>query len=128
MICLAVGDSIAYGVGQVLGCLIYAKVGLSSTEITRIQTPPADLCIVSAGSNDPKNPKLFDNLNKIGMNANSSCSTVVWVIPVDENAALQVRRQSNIWRNKTVTFKPDTDGVHPQSYQHLGGAILESLR
>ena len=63
--CLIAGDSIAVGVAPYLPrCAVNAKVGITSTAIIR-RVGAANLLIISAGSNDPRNPRLINNLKSI---------------------------------------------------------------
>jgi hypothetical protein len=56
--CYVIGDSIAVGSAQaVRECRVDAKIGISSTAIAS-RAHHAKLVVISAGSNDSKNPRL----------------------------------------------------------------------
>jgi hypothetical protein len=70
--CYIIGDSIAAGSAQaVRECSVDAKIGISSTAIIG-RAHDAALVVISAGSNDPKNPRLRQNLETI--RATVACS------------------------------------------------------
>jgi len=119
--CVAVGDSIAVGVGQALHCSVHAKVGASSTAIVSYARGNG-FCIVSAGSNDPYNPNLRKNLEKIRSKLNS-CDKLVWIIPQNGKAAAVVRSVAAKHGDYTVSFKAGPDGVHPKSYSELANKV-----
>lgn len=124
--CVAIGDSIATGYGPVLGCEIRAIVGISSSRIINIAGGKYHAyCIISAGSNDPANPNLTNNLRHIRNQSN--CKFYVWVEPINSTAAyanvLVAREHGDI----TVTFTPASDNVHPASYNNLAGTILQTI-
>jgi hypothetical protein len=121
MICTAIGDSIAVGYGQVAQCTINARVGASSGEIAR-KARGAGFCVISAGSNDPDNPRLVDNLLAIRRKV-SNCSSVVWIVPVNQRAAHAVRQVAAKFGDRAVPFKPSKDNVHPKSYVALYKAV-----
>lgn len=120
--CVAVGDSIAVGTGKAMGCEIRAHVGWSSSKIVNLANGvKAELCVISAGSNDPKNPKLLINLKTI--RGKIDCVKVVWIQPINPTAAAAVRnaRKSN---DSVVTFSPTKDNVHPKNYYDLAKKCL----
>lgn len=124
MDCVAVGDSIAVGIGQAAQCSIYAKVGASSSYIAKHTSPTgATVAVISAGSNDPHNPTLKKNL--LDIRAKISADTVVWILPYDRKAAVVVKSVSRAYSDAYIdlgTFKT-RDGVHPSSYN----AVAERL-
>src|ERR1700744_3839766 len=87
--CAVVGDSIALGVGTELHrCAVNAHIGIPSAEVIgRVQH--ANVLVVSAGSNDPHNPQLEQNLRAIRAKATGK---VIWISPMDPVAAAVVRR------------------------------------
>lgn len=120
--CVAVGDSIAVGTGQAMGCEVRAHVGWSSSKIVNLANGvKAELCVISAGSNDPNNPKLLLNLKTI--RGKIDCVKVVWIQPINKKAATAVR---NAKRNgdSLVTFSPSKDNVHPKNYNALAKKCL----
>ena len=121
--CLIAGDSIAVGTGPHLRqCVTNAKVGISSAAIIP-RVGNAKLLIVSAGSNDPNNPRLEDNLRAI--RAKGNAREVVWILPANMNAALTVSKVARSYGDRTVSFTPGRDGIHPRSYRALAASIGE---
>ena len=119
--CLAIGDSIAVGVGQAMHCTVRAHVGWPSSKIVTLSNGVrAELCIISAGSNDPKIPKLIVNLKKIRNNLN--CNRVVWIKPVNRTASAAVSAAMR-GTDSSVSFVPGKDNVHPKSYNSLAKSI-----
>jgi hypothetical protein len=123
--CIAVGDSIAVGTGQAMHCTVRAHVGWSSSKIVTLSNGvKAELCIISAGSNDPKNPKLIVNLKKIRNNLD--CNKVVWIKPINPTAANAVLAAKK-GNDSVVSFTPSKDKVHPKSYSTLANSIKKVL-
>lgn len=123
--CVAIGDSIAVGAGQAMHCTVKAHVGWTSTKIVTLSNGvKAQLCIISAGSNDPKNPKLIVNLKKIRNNLN--CNKIVWVKPINSTAANAVYAAKKA-NDSVVSFTPSKDNVHPKSYKTLADSIKKVL-
>jgi hypothetical protein len=119
--CVAVGDSIAVGTGQAMGCEIRAHIGWSSSKIVNLANGATkELCIISAGSNDPKNPKLLINLKTIRGKLN--CVKVVWILPVNPTASSAVRKAA-VKNDCLITFSPSKDKVHPKSYKKVADTI-----
>lgn len=116
MTCHIAGDSIAYGLGQLMtGCTLDAKVGIPSHDVIgRVQN--ADLLIVSAGSNDPDNPSLAANLRAIRAKASGR---VLWVVPQNARAARLVQDIATKLNDPVVHFIAGPDGIHPKSYISL---------
>ncbi len=124
MDCVAVGDSIAVGVGQAAHCSINAKVGASSSYIANhVVASNKSVAIVSAGSNDPTNPHLRSNLIKIRSKLNSD--RVVWILPYDRRAAKIVRSVAITFGDGYIDLSGfDTrDRVHPSSYSAVAKNI-----
>jgi hypothetical protein len=123
--CAIVGDSIAVGAGLVMPeCLTDAKGGIPSAEvISRVK--PADVLFISAGSNDPSNPQLENNLEAIRAKASAA---VVWIEPVSSRAAAAVRRVAAARHDSIVQFEPSSDGVHPKSYRDLAISLRKYLK
>lgn len=120
--CVAVGDSIAVGTGQALGCEIRAHVGWPSSKIVNLANGvKSELCVISAGSNDPKNPKLLINLKTI--RGKLDCVKVVWIQPVNKTASSAVRNAARAG-DKIVSFTPSKDNVHPKNYNTLAKKCL----
>lgn len=118
--CVAVGDSIAVGTGAALGCETYAKVGAPSSSISGVYTS-SGMCIISAGSNDPTNPRLRANLIRI--RGGIKCPRVLWILPMHSGAARVVRQVAAKFGDGVVGFTPGRDRVHPKSYKALANKI-----
>lgn len=119
--CVAIGDSIAVGVAQVSHCENHASVGASSSYIATHYSASGDLCVISAGSNDPNSKNLFDNLIKIRYN--NKCKRYVWILPQNKRAAGVVRKAAAVHGDSIVTFTASKDGVHPKNYSDLAKSI-----
>jgi len=119
-VCLIAGDSIAVGVASYLPkCTVNAKIGISSTAIVG-RAGNANVLVVSAGSNDPHNPRLVDNLKHIRAKASGR---VIWIQPIDHVAAAAVRSVAALHGDQIVTFSPAGDHVHPASDKALADRI-----
>lgn len=124
MDCIAVGDSIAVGVGQAAHCSINAKVSVSSSYIANhTVSSNKSVAIVSAGSNDPANPHLRSNLIKIRSKLNSD--RVVWILPYNRSAAKVVRSVAISFGDGYIDLSDYSthDGVHPSSYKSVAKKI-----
>lgn len=109
-ICL--GDSIAVG----LQCeTSYAEVGISS-EAAAARWAGKDFDVISLGSNDPLNPRLYRNLERIRMGTENH---VIWIVPMHPRAAAIVRELARKWGDRVVEFRAGRDGIHPRSYSEL---------
>jgi hypothetical protein len=118
--CIAIGDSIAVGTGRAMGCEIRAHVGWPSGKIVNLANGvKQEICIISAGSNDPKNPKLLLNLKTI--RGKIDCVKVIWILPVNSKAASSVRSAAK--NDCVVRFTPSKDNVHPKSYKKVVSTI-----
>lgn len=119
--CAIIGDSIAVGLAQQhFNCTVEAKVGVPSAWIIG-KACAANIVIISAGSNDPANPNLVNNLRK-----ERSCikGKVIWIVPYHPMAAAAVLRVVKEFGDSAVTFRAGKDNVHPSSY----GVIAEEVR
>ena len=123
--CAIVGDSIAFGVGRFMReCLIDAKAGIRSADVIA-RVHPVVILFVSAGSNDPSNPQLENNLRAIRAKASAA---VVWIEPMASSAAATVKRVAATHNDTVVQFEPSADGVHPISYSELANRLRKYLR
>jgi hypothetical protein len=123
--CAVVGDSIAFGVGRIMReCLIDAKSGIPSANIIA-RVRPAGVLFVSAGSNDPSNPQLENNLKAIRAKASAA---VVWIQPMASSAAAAVKQIAAAHNDTVVQFEPSADGVHPKSYGELANLLRRYRR
>lgn len=120
--CISIGDSIAVGVGQAMHCQIKAHVGWPSSKIIYLADGSShQICILSAGSNDPYNPNLSNNLKTIRNKVH--CRYVVWMLPVNKTARAVVDRAALVNHDYRLTFKPGRDNIHPQNYNVIGKQI-----
>jgi hypothetical protein len=118
--CAIVGDSIAVGAGKYLrSCKLNAKIGIPSGAIIARIDPSADINVISAGSNDPDNPALNENLERIRERANRA----IWILPAVPNAREAVRKVAARHGDPIVSFTPSRDQVHPHSENALAQAI-----
>jgi hypothetical protein len=118
--CAIVGDSIAVGAGKHLrSCKLNAKIGIPSQAIIARIDPSADINVISAGSNDPDNPALRENLERIRERANRA----IWILPAVPNARETVRKVAARHGDPVVSFAPSRDRVHPQSEDALARDI-----
>lgn len=120
-----VGDSIALGLAEAMHPTVNysAKVGIPSAEVLQ-RTPVSsfyDVMIVSAGSNDPMNPRLVYNLRAIRHKVQAR--QVIWILPVSAMARSAVANVAAENGDPTVSFKPGPDNVHPKSYGSLAASI-----
>ena len=89
MTTLLAGDSIADGLSAFIpGCVVNARKGLPSGDIIDC-VKDADVVILSAGSNDPHNPRLVENLKAMRSKVKGR---VIWIVPTNEE--LIVARQT----------------------------------
>ncbi len=118
--CAIVGDSIAVVAGKHLrSCKMNAKIGISSGAVIARVDPSAEINVVSAGSNDPDNPALRENLERIRERAHRA----IWILPAVLNAREIVRAVAARHGDPIVSFTPSRDQVHPQSENALARAI-----
>jgi hypothetical protein len=118
--CAVVGDSIALGAGQHIGaCRINAKNGIPSQAVIARVNSSADVNVVSAGSNDPANPQLRANLERI----RSRARRVIWILPIDSRARAKVEAVATAHGDPVVPFAPGGDHVHPRSDVALARSI-----
>lgn len=118
--CIAIGDSIAVGIGQAAHCTINAKVGASSSYIAgHVISSNKKVAVISAGSNDPNNPRLRTNLDRI--RSKVAAKRIIWILPYDRKAAAAVKAvavQHGDGYIDLSAFKT-RDGVHPSSYSSV---------
>ena len=124
MTCAIVGDSIAVDQFTYFpACIHDAKIGIpSAAVIGRVHA--ADTLVISAGSNDPDNPKLLQNLRAIRAKATSK---VIWISPRAEKypkAAKAVMTVASEHGDKVVMFHASNDGTHPK----YNGQVAKAIR
>jgi hypothetical protein len=118
--CAIVGDSIALGAGQFMpACRVNAKIGISSTAVIDRVDTSAEINVVSAGSNDPDNPQLRVNLERI----RSRAKRAIWILPIDLKARAAVQAVAAEHGDTVVSFAPAGDNVHPKSEEALAQSI-----
>jgi hypothetical protein len=128
MTCALIGDSLAThpGLGGFFPqCEIRAHVGFPSQTIIRLASGSLTWAIISAGSNDPRNPELQTNLEKIRSRVRAD--RVVWVAPANPRAAWTVRAVAWTHGDGIASFASGKDGVHPKSYAALASSVAQSL-
>jgi hypothetical protein len=124
--CAIVGDSIALGIGtEMQGCTVNAALGIPSAEIIG-RVEDAAVLVVSAGSNDSRNPQLEENLRVIRERAHDAKS-VIWIAPADPRAAQAVLNVARSHGDKVVHFKPRADHIHPASYGDLAFSVFAAM-
>lgn len=125
--CAVIGDSIAEMIQEYLPeCDHNTKIGISSAAVLArvLVESPRTVIVVSAGSNDPSNPRLSANLVAIRAHG-----PVIWIIP--SPAVPQARRvvaQFVVAHNEpAIHFTPGNKGlqsrVHPIRPQEIAAAI-----
>jgi uncharacterized protein with von Willebrand factor type A (vWA) domain len=118
--CAVVGDSIAVGAGKYMrACKVNAKIGISSSAVIDRVDSLADVNVVSAGSNDPDNPNLRANLERI----RSRAKRMIWILPIDAQARAAVQAVAAVHGDPVVSFAPAGDHVHPLSEVALARSI-----
>lgn len=132
-ICWVEGDSIALGTHDAEGlpasyklveCSVDAKIGIPSSEIIG-RAHDAMLVVISAGSNDPQNPKLSDNLEAIRTVAKNK---VLWIVPaISPTAAAAVKKVAAEHHDDTVEFVAGKDHTHPLTYKPIISQVRADL-
>ena len=120
MDCISIGDSIAVGIGQAAHCTVNAKVGASSSFIAdHVISSSKGVAVISAGSNDPHNPRLRSNLDRI--RSKVTARKVVWILPYNRSAAAVVKAVAVQHGDGYIDLSGFTtrDGIHPSSYQKV---------
>lgn len=120
MDCAYIGDSIAVGLQQLDNdCAIYARVGASSEFITRRyrNADAEDYVVISMGSNDPNNPNLLRNAERLRREI--TARKVIWILPYNRVAAGDITIVARQFRDSVMDLRPvpTRDGVHPNYRQ-----------
>jgi hypothetical protein len=123
--CAIIGDSIAVDLAYKFPhCIMDAKIGIGSAAIIgRVQDPrinSATVVIISAGSNDPDNPRLTENLVSIRTKITGK---VIWILPINQRAAKAVIQVAGLNQDRVVSFSPARDNVHPSNNNTLAKNI-----
>lgn len=132
--CLAIGDSIAIGVGHTLPeCRIQARVGINSKQfIHEILTPQqADKVVISLGVND--GPSAYTIPNLLHVRKTVRGRTVYWLLPPHhEYARVAIRTVAARFGDRLIDCAPEAgpDGLHPTGagYRTLGSLIQKPVR
>ena len=119
---VVVGDSIAVGTGsKIKDATVAATVGDSSTTIKNKVLANTSIknftnAVISAGSNDPTNPQLANNLNAI--RAALSARNYIWLLPYNATASAVVQNVASANGDKTINLTqfPSRDNLHPSNY------------
>lgn len=123
--CLIVGDSVAQGLASYHSqCKAVTKVGASSARILRLPIGSGySEVVISAGSNDPLNPKLGPNL--WALRKKFPDAKVTWVAPRNSRAAQRVYETAVMFHDRVVylgKFKSN-DGIHPKDYKAVAKKV-----
>jgi hypothetical protein len=126
--CALVGDSIAVEAARYIpACRLNAKIGIPSGAVIDRVDPSAEINVVSAGSNDPEEPNLRLNLERIRARAKRA----IWILPAIPSARKAVEEVAARYGDPVVAFAPRGDGVHPASAatlaQAIGAAIAQTV-
>lgn len=123
---LALGDSIAWGAVHLGGlpAISVARVGAPSCEILRA-APRRHFgrVVISAGVNDAPGRCLE------AIRAAIDADVVVFILPPAINSArAHIARVAAAHGDRTVSYEPGPDGLHPRSYPALARAIEAAWR
>jgi hypothetical protein len=112
MTCAVIGDSIAIDVAAAFHgrCEVNAKIGIASNAIIG-RVISADVTVISAGSNDPDNPHLADNLRRIRAKISGRA---IWLLPIATRPRTLVELVASEHGDQVVAFHPAHDNVHPK--------------
>lgn len=129
MDCAYIGDSIAVGLHRLDNdCAVYARSGASSEFITRrYQHADADdYVVISMGSNDPNNPNLLENAERLRRSI--TARKVIWILPYNRIAAGDIAIVAREFRDSVVDLRPipSRDGLHPD-YHRANRAVRSRL-
>lgn len=129
--CLVIGDSLAVGLAAALKaqgrkCDVVAAVGLTAWQVAmRAPMRRYATAFVSAGSNNPKNPHLEDDLRTLRSYVRSP--KLVWIMPYDRTAARAVSANAGETGGLVVdaAWWPTADGIHPMDYRAMARMIVK---
>jgi hypothetical protein len=118
-LCAFLGDSIALGLAMTSPtCDRNAVVGRPASVIARQSMPGTySWCVISAGSNNPRDPRLASRLRRI--RGRLQADRCVWILPRNARARRLVCAAAASFAEPTAAFRPAHDGVHPRSYPKL---------
>ena len=118
-----VGDSIARGVGDAAHAPTYAHVSAKSCEIVgMVPEMMADTVVISAGVNDSPGYCLGSLVDRILNRMHPR--EIVWILsPAKYSARAHQAAMANARHDRTVSYVPGHDGLHPRSYPELACAL-----
>ena len=128
--CLIVGDSIGVGMAGALAmqgihCEVRAQVGATSKRVLDLQPVIAATghAVIAAGSNDPANPGLKQNLRRL--RTRLAAQRVTWIAPYDARASRIVVSLALTFGDTVVPLSlyATRDRVHPASYGPLSRSL-----
>lgn len=133
MFCLALGDSLAVGVGQKLPeCRVEAEVGITSTRFATERLGPlhADRVIVSLGVNDGADAHTLENLARV--RSRIAARSVVWLLPFGhDRARAAIHQIAARYGDRTIDTGPFVGGdkLHPSEagYRSLAQLVTAPL-
>jgi len=120
--CLIIGDSIAYGLSNVMHeCKANAKSGINSEDFVKRHdfNMKLPMTIISLGTNDTKQIKTLEALEKL---RSSITGQVVWILPSKSIKPVQrkiVEELASKNGDKTIEIKVQElsqDKIHPAGY------------
>ena len=114
---LALGDSLAIGVGGALGVPTIAGVSWSSCRIAQV-TPRGhyDRVVISAGVNDVPGRCVA------AIRAKINAGLVVWIRPIN-GAGPTIDRVAAAHGDVVITYALGRDHIHPRSYGEVAAAV-----
>lgn len=129
--CSYIGDSIAVGLESVdKPCEVHAKVGASSEYIVKNYKgkDKEEYTVVSVGSNDPTNPRLYQNAVTL-RNSFHQAQLIIWVLPRNRTAAAVIKRVALHYKDNWVDLNrfSSKDNIHPNSYRAVKKDIEEGI-
>ena len=114
---IAIGDSIAVGIGAAAHIETHARVGASSCAILSWSPETSEPVIVSAGVNDPPG----SCIERIRARLHGP---VIWVLPPPINSArAHIMGVASAHGDHVISYAPGRDGLHPRSYSELAAKI-----
>jgi len=123
--CAIVGDSIAAGLRSYFReCRTDAKIGIGTNAVAARVTGRANLIVLSAGSNDYRDPGLLRRLRALRSRAGSA--RVIWIRPAPRSAAAAVETVAHAHGDAVVAFAvspTDRAHLHPASSRALAADI-----
>ena len=114
--CLILGDSIAVGTGMFRKeCTTIAQTGITSKDYNKKYNKgsfEAKTVVISLGSNDSENIQTLKELFALRQVVNAK--KVYWILPANkETKRDNVSIVADKFEDKTVSFTPSKDKVHP---------------